>query len=208
MAGEKVGNYVYLIGGATNDRNPSTYVSEVWRFDLRSLKAFTFATGVSLDTNSIGLKVDETWVLVATVSPPDASDKSVTWTSGDVAVATIANGTITGVEVGESYVYVTTKDGNFIDSCLVTVTPRVGINNTKPTGFNIYPNPANDLLTIKTNESGQHTIEIHSLNGQLLYSNKIEGPTHQIDLSSFQKGLYFITVRSRDYVITEKIIKL
>ncbi|MFC2116642.1 T9SS type A sorting domain-containing protein [Bacteroidota bacterium] len=29
-----------------------------------------------------------------------------------------------------------------------------------------------------------------------------------MDLSSFQKGVYFITVRSRDYVRTEKIIKL
>ncbi len=56
--------------------------------------------------------------------------------------------------------------------------------------------------------NGMQTERITSLNGQLLYSDKIEGPTHQIDLSSFQKGLYFITVRSRDYVWTEKIIKL
>jgi len=72
----------------------------------------------------------------------------------------------------------------------------------------IYPNPANDLLTIETGQPGQHFIEITSLNGQLLYNDRMEGPTHQIDLSSFQKGLYFITIKSRDYVRTEKIIKL
>jgi len=71
-----------------------------------------------------------------------------------------------------------------------------------------YPNPANNLLTVETNAAGQHTVEIHSLNGQLIYSTEMEGPTHQIDLSSFQKGLYFITVRSRDYTITDKVIKL
>ena len=53
-----------------------------------------------------------------------------------------------------------------------------------------------------------HTIEIHSLNGQLIYSTRMEVSSHQIDLSSFQKGVYFITVSSTDYVITEKIIKL
>jgi hypothetical protein len=72
----------------------------------------------------------------------------------------------------------------------------------------IYPNPTNDILTIETSVPALHTIEITSLNGQLLYSDKIEGSSHQIDLSSFQKGLYFITIRSRDYVRTEKIIKL
>jgi YD repeat-containing protein len=85
---------------------------------------------------------------------------------------------------------------------------REPIFNTK---FNslikLYPNPVNDLLTIETEKPGQYTIEITSLNGQLLYNDRMEGPTHQIDLSSFEKGLYFITVRSMDYVRTEKIIK-
>jgi len=76
------------------------------------------------------------------------------------------------------------------------------------TGVHLYPNPVTDLLTVETNCRGQHSMEIHSLNGQLLYSTRMEGPTHQIDLSSFQKGIYFITVRSRDQVRTEKIIKL
>jgi hypothetical protein len=73
--------------------------------------------------------------------------------------------------------------------------------------FYIYPNPSNGLLKIETKQPGQHYIEIISLNGQLLYTDKMEGPNHQIDLSSFEKGLYFITVRSRNYVRTEKIIK-
>jgi hypothetical protein len=63
------------------------------------------------------------------------------------------------------------------------------------------------MLTIETLNPGLKTIELTSLNGKSLYNSKVEGPTHQIDLSSFQKGLYFITVRSRDYVRTEKIIK-
>lgn len=63
-------------------------------------------------------------------------------------------------------------------------------------------------MAIKKSYPGQYLIEITSLNGQLLYSDLLEGPTHQIDLSSFENGLYFIKDRSRDYVRTEKIIKL
>jgi hypothetical protein len=82
-----------------------------------------------------------------------------------------------------------------------------GLNEYQPEKMNIYPNPAKDLLTIKECQPGQHFIKITSLNGQLIYNTRFDGPTHQIDLSSFEKGLYFLTIRSRDYVRTEKIIK-
>jgi hypothetical protein len=36
----------------------------------------------------------------------------------------------------------------------------------------------------------------------------IEGNTHQLDLSSLQKGVYLITIRSKEFATTKKIIKL
>lgn len=83
----------------------------------------------------------------------------------------------------------------------------VGIENISVGDIKLYTNPANDLLTIESSLPGQHTIVITSMNGNLLYSNTILGPTHQIDLSPFHKGLYFTTIRSRDIVCTEKFIK-
>ena len=75
-------------------------------------------------------------------------------------------------------------------------------------GLSFYPNPTNTLLTIDAEQQDHYSININSLNGQLIYSTKMEGTTHQLDLSSFQKGVYFITIRSKDFVTTEKIIKL
>lgn len=72
----------------------------------------------------------------------------------------------------------------------------------------LYPNPTHDLLTVQIAEPSFHLIEITSLNGQLLFSRKFQGHNHKIDLSFLQKGIYLITVSSRDYVRTEKIIKL
>jgi hypothetical protein len=90
----------------------------------------------------------------------------------------------------------------------VTIEPGTGIDENVKEGILMYPNPSNTSIIIEIDRVGQYSIEITSLNGQLLYTDIMDGPTQQIDLSSFQKGLYFITVRSKDYVRTEKIIKL
>jgi len=91
---------------------------------------------------------------------------------------------------------------------ILKISDPTGVRQLLDHWISINPNPTNELLNVETNQYGLHIIEIHSQNGHLLYRTKREGPTFQIDLSSFQKGLYFITVRSRDYVRTEKIIKL
>ncbi len=113
-----------------------------------------------------------------------------------------------GLSVKDYWLYAVDIYGFISKPDTVTIVPGTGVEENINTGISIYPNPANDLIIIETNKVGQYFIELNSINGQLIYSTKMEGPTHQIDLSSFQKGLYFITIRSRDYVMTKKIIKL
>ena len=84
----------------------------------------------------------------------------------------------------------------------------VGIENTCPSELSIYPNPTNTLLTIETEYPDHYSIIITTLNGQQILIEEMEGSTHQIDLSPFKKGVYFITIRSEDFVTTKKIIKL
>jgi hypothetical protein len=52
------------------------------------------------------------------------------------------------------------------------------------------------------------SVEITSSTGQLISSKEMDGTTLQLDLSSFEKGVYFITVRSKDFLTTLKIVKL
>ncbi|MDZ4957450.1 hypothetical protein GNF51_17100, partial [Clostridium perfringens] len=70
--------------------------------------------GVSLDKTSAELKINESLELKATISPEDATNKDVTWTTSDEKVAKVdENGKVIAVAPGKATITVTTKDGNF-----------------------------------------------------------------------------------------------
>ncbi len=77
--------------------------------------------GVTLDESSITLVVGGNQTLVATVTPADADNKSVTWSSSNPAVATVTDGVVTAVSSGTATITVTTVDGGFTATCQVTV---------------------------------------------------------------------------------------
>lgn len=78
--------------------------------------------GVSLNKATTTIAVGNTETLVATVTPANADDKSVSWTSSDDTVATVSNGVVEGAAAGTATITVTTTDGGFTDTCEVTVT--------------------------------------------------------------------------------------
>lgn len=79
-------------------------------------------TGVSLDATA-SLGVGATTTLTPTISPANATNKTVSWSSSATAVATVnaSSGLITGVSAGQSTITVTTSDGGYTDTCLLTV---------------------------------------------------------------------------------------
>ena len=79
-------------------------------------------TGIALDreTASIGTG-DGTLTLTTIFSPETATNKNVTWSSSDNTVATVKDGVVTPLKKGTTTITVTTEDGNFSASCIVTV---------------------------------------------------------------------------------------
>lgn len=70
-------------------------------------------TGVSFDKESLDLNINDTETLVVNVSPSTATEKSVTFSSSNEAVATVDNkGLITALSSGTSEITVVTNDGN------------------------------------------------------------------------------------------------
>lgn len=87
-------------------------------------------TSVELDKTEVKLDEDDHVTLVATVFPEDATDKSVSWTSSDEAVATVAGGVVTAASEGSATITVRTNDGGFEATCAITVIPYAGIDCT------------------------------------------------------------------------------
>lgn len=92
-------------------------------------------TGVSLNKSSTSIAEGATETLVPTVAPSNATNKSVTWSSDDETVATVANGVITAVKEGSATITVTTVDGGFAATCDVTVTAKSAEKGTEDNPF-------------------------------------------------------------------------
>lgn len=95
-------------------------------------------SGVSLNKASLTLYVGETESLAATVAPEDASDKSVVWSSGNSAVASVSNGKVTANKPGTAVIKVVTNDLSKEATCTVTVKRHVESVELSQTEMRIY----------------------------------------------------------------------
>ncbi len=89
-------------------------------------------TGVSLNQTSLELTTGETYALVATVAPNNATNKNVIFESGDDGVVGVDDeGNLSAHSAGVATITVTTEDGGFQASCEVTVTSSVSSTGYK-----------------------------------------------------------------------------
>lgn len=95
------------------------------------------------------------------------------------------------------------------DTVVVSIDPTcfVGVKEQyKQTGFEIYPNPANSILNIKSNNQQLQNarIEIKNTLGQVVYVGVY---SDQIDVSNLPQGIYFITINKKESKQTIKFVK-
>ncbi|MDF2803640.1 MAG: Ig domain protein group 2 domain protein [Anaerocolumna sp.] len=99
-------------------------------YDVDDMKVYLVPTqvpptaveSVTLDKKTASVKVGQKVQLTATVSPADADNKEITWSTSDVAVATVDEvGKVTAIKAGTATITVTTADGSKTAICVVTV---------------------------------------------------------------------------------------
>lgn len=94
---------------------------EVWK-DFGNMKAINPVSGFSLNMTKTTLDAGTTEIIVANVTPEDATIKYILWTTDNPNIATVANGVVTGISEGTTIITATTYDGHFTATCEVTVT--------------------------------------------------------------------------------------
>ena len=96
------------------------------------------ASGITLSQSELSILVGEQQQIIANIIPVDATDKGVTWSSSNGAIASVNSaGVITGLAQGTSMITATATDGGVSASCNVSVTlSTVPAFNTLSVVFN------------------------------------------------------------------------
>ena len=120
--------------GASADGKTYTFTIQYPEISIQVL-------GVTLDKTSMSLTAGSTGTLTATINPADATNKNLTWTSDNGAVATVSQtGVVTAVAEGTAKITVKTADGEKTAVCTVTVTAKTsGSSSSSSSSRPSYP---------------------------------------------------------------------
>lgn len=119
--------FAYALNGNSSSVNTnSTWNTEIMMCSVRpcadKIDETIKVTSISLNAQTVSLAEGDSYTLTATVSPSNATDKSLTWSSSNSSVATVSNGVVKAIAQGTATITVKAKDGSNVSaSCLITV---------------------------------------------------------------------------------------
>jgi len=167
---------------------------------------FTYLASMLILKKTIVINRNCDTLISIAVIPQNACNKAIAWHSKDENIAIVnANGRVTGIAYGETYIIATSDEGGLQDSCKIIVTD-VGVVNyeLRITNYVVYPNPTNGQLRITNYELRNRTlsgaeVEIFSIVGQVVFTTRLsELPTETIiDISHLANGLYFLKIDNK-----------
>ena len=138
---------------------------ELWQVMKKNEDESIDVTGINVTPTSSEIKVGGTATITATVKPDNATNKNVTWSSSNTAVATVSeSGVITGKSEGTATITATTVDGNYTAEATITVKkdiedtegPKITVEQTKDS-------EGRYIVLIKvTNESGIKEVKVNN----------------------------------------------
>ena len=124
--------------GSMNGQTLSSYI----------LNPSILVSGIVLSSNNVNLIPTQTLQLLATISPANANNQTVVWSSNNLAVATVSNGLITAIATGSANITVSSTDGsNIFAIVLVTITaiPVIPVSNITLNQTSAILHPTNIL---------------------------------------------------------------
>lgn len=151
-------------------------------------------TGVSLSKSELSFsKIGDAEQLVASVQPADATNKELNWSSSDESVAIVSNGRVLCSGYGSAIVYVTTVDGGYMASCVVTADDGLtGIDGVAADGS---VSVDNGRLVLKGIPEGMRIL-VTDISGQVVCSLKGDGAA-LTTLPDLGKGVFVVKIGNK-----------
>jgi len=122
---------------------------------------------------------------------------------------TSSNSTLDVTTSGEYYVQVTDNNKcSNTDTILVSFVICLDINDFgTQCNISVYPNPANDFVTVLSDNIIINNIEILSLTGKTLKKIITNNSIAHIDISNLNSGVYFLKINTAEFNKIIKIVK-
>jgi hypothetical protein len=170
------------------------------------------------------IKLNWDWVFFAKDYTLQVSDNNITFTT--IATAVSENGAVDLYSflqnVSGRYVKLNLTNYNFgyyrlgefevyTSDCNCGNNTTVGLNeayNENNFDINVYPNPATEFVTIKTNLIEKTTIQIYDLHGKLWLNKPIIASVSTISTSQLPVGTYIAVVENSKQQMTKKFVKI
>ena len=151
------------------------------------------ATGIVLNFETKTVVVSNSFTLKATVLPANASNQKVTYKSSNTKVATVSSkGKVKGIKGGTAIITVTSEDGNFKETCIVTVKELVTKIELKSSYKVPYQKTYTIVPTVKSNSATNTKLQWSSSNTKIATVDK----NGKITAKAYGKAT--ITVKATD----------
>ena len=158
------------------------------------------ATSIALDATEKELFLGEEFTLVATVLPANTTNPAIVWATSDSTIATVVDGKVVAVGVGEVTIIVATTDGSDLTAtCEVTV--KSTLVSTENTELNFVVITENNNIMV-TNASENSIVRVFTATGAFI--GEQQAKSGEATIAVPVRGVYVVYV---DNKATKVIVK-
>lgn len=224
--GTRIGNYNGAIYKTTDGGNTWNLSIELAGKSIKSLHFIDANNGYIVGDNSLCYKTNDGGISWQEITVPNGYYTIVKFYSSNIGYIVNENGNlyktlnggltwtllttqygISSVELANNYIFTAGKSGKIYRSETGILTTNEKITDEN---ISIYPNPVTDFVSIKINNNEKISlIELFNIEGKLVYSSSTLNSydTVKIDMSYFNKGMYFLKINLKNNkTIYKKII--
>jgi hypothetical protein len=189
---------IVTIGVSTPDNNAPTVTVAQDNFEIKEGESINVDATATDDGNPAGSSLSYEWTVKTgtaanvTIGSADQEDSQVTFSAPGVYTLqiTVSDGELVATEI-----------------VVVVVTELVDIEPVAGPGLKLYPNPVSGMLILELKNAGDVSAEvkIFSITGRSVFNAELTGAEKHIDVSGFDPGIYFVTVKAGDHIFNKRI---
>ena len=159
-------------------------------------------TSITLDKDNLSLLVGNTATLTATVLPDDATDKTVMWDTSYPEVATVENGVVKGISVGEATIIATSGTVSAFCNVLVLSDSEQGVfaeytgNNSVIVNDIVKAGSSLDFELFNYSSETIHVVSVQLIDGQTGAGGDVT--SLDSDMASGSSGSWTVSVGESD----------